>query len=149
MRISKFKNIVTKTAEIQVEECKLLRHSLPDGLPTGNAVATTGGLLKAKNVIHTVGPIWKGGNNGEPELLALAYRKCLELALKMGIKTISFPSISTGAYGYPVEKACMIALQAVADFLGENEGIEEVRFVLHSWNDLMVYEEGLNIIKLI
>ncbi|MDP3104422.1 MAG: O-acetyl-ADP-ribose deacetylase [Candidatus Methanoperedens sp.] len=132
-----------------LEECKIIRRSLPEGLPTGDAVATTGGRLKAKNVIHTVGPIWSGGNDGEPEKLSRAYRNSLALALKMGIKTISFPSISTGAYGYPVEKASRVALQAVADFLGENEGIEEVRFVLHSRNDLRVYEEGLNIIKLI
>ena len=126
-----------------LEECKLIRRSLPDGLPTGEAVATTGGSLKAKKVIHTVGPIWSGGNDGEPELLARAYRNSLALALKLGIKTISFPSISTGAYGYPVEKACKIALRAVVDFLGENAGIIEVRFVLHSRNDLSEYEEAL------
>ena len=97
----------------------------------------------AKNVIHTVGPIWNGGNDGEPELLARAYRNSLALALKLGIKTISFPSISTGAYGYPVEKACKIALRAVVDFLGENAGIIEVRFVLHSRNDLSEYKEEL------
>jgi O-acetyl-ADP-ribose deacetylase (regulator of RNase III) len=79
-----------------MEECRLIRSSLPDGLPTGGAVATTGGRLRAKNVVHTVGPVWSGGNNGESELLALAYKNCLVLALKMGIKTISFPSISTG-----------------------------------------------------
>ena len=65
-----------------LEECRLIRRSLPDGLPTGNAVATTGGRLRAKNVIHTVGPVWSGGNNGESELLAQAYRNCLALALK-------------------------------------------------------------------
>ena len=126
-----------------LEECKLIRRSMPDGLPTGDAVATTGGYLKAKKVIHTVGPIWNGGNDGEPELLARAYRNSLVLAVKMGIKTISFPSISTGAYGYPVEKASRVALRAVVDFLGENSGIVEVTFVLHSWNDLKVYEETL------
>lgn len=126
-----------------LEECKLIRRSLPDGLPTGDAVVTTGGLLKAKKVIHTVGPIWSGGNDEEPELLARAYRNSLALALKMGIKTISFPSISTGAYGYPVENASRVALRTIVDFLGENAGIEEVRFVLHSRNDLRVYEEAL------
>ncbi len=100
-------------------------------------------------MIHTVGPVWSGGNNGEPELLASAYKNCLALALKMGNKTISFPSISTGAYGYPIEKASRIALRAVVDFLGENTGIEEVRFVLHSEHDLRIYDEALNIIKLI
>jgi len=126
-----------------LEECKLIRRSLPDGLPTGEAVATTGGSLKAKKVIHTVGPIWSGGNDGEPELLARAYRNSLALALKLGIKTISFPSISTGAYGYPVEKASWVALRVVTDFLGENVGIDEVRFVLHNRNDLRLYEEAL------
>jgi len=125
-----------------LEECKLIRRSLPDGLPTGEA-ATTGGSLMAKKVIHTVGPIWNGGNNGEPDLLARAYRNSLALALKLGIKTISFPSISTGAYGYPVEKASRVALRAVADFLRENAGIVEVRFVLHSRNDLRVYKKAL------
>ncbi|VVB87171.1 [Protein ADP-ribosylglutamate] hydrolase [uncultured archaeon] len=126
-----------------LEECKLLRRSLPDGLPAGDAVATTGGRLKAKKVIHTVGPVWSGGNKGEPELLARAYRKSLALAVKMGIKTISFPSISTGAFGYPIENASRVALRAVVDFLGENEGIKEVRFVLHSRDDLRIYEEAL------
>ncbi len=126
-----------------LEECRFIRRSLPDGLPTGDAVATTGGRLKAKKVIHTVGPVWSGGNNGEPEMLARAYKNCLALALKMGIKTISFPSISTGAYGYPVEKASRVALRTIADFLRENTGIEEVWFVLHSQHDLRVYEEVL------
>ncbi len=126
-----------------LEECKIIRRSLPDGLPAGDAVATTGGRLRAENVIHTVGPIWKGGNKGEPELLSRTYRNSLALALKMGIKTLSFPSISTGAYGYPVEEASRVALRAVVDFLGENAGIVEVRFVLHSRNDLRVYEEAL------
>ncbi len=126
-----------------LEECRLIRRSMPDGLPTGDAVATTGGHLKAKKVIHTVGPIWSGGNDGEPEMLARAYRNSLALALKMGIKTISFPSISTGAYGYPVEEASRIALRTVYDFLEENSGIVEVRFVLHSRYDLRIYEEAL------
>jgi O-acetyl-ADP-ribose deacetylase (regulator of RNase III) len=132
-----------------LEECRLIRRSLPDGLPTGDAVATTGGRLRAKKVIHTVGPVWRGGNNGEPEMLALAYKNGLALALKMGIKTISFPSISTGAYGYPVEKASRVALRAVVDFLRENAGIKEVWFVLHSEHDMRIYKEVLNIIKLI
>ncbi len=126
-----------------LEECKLIRRSLPEGLPTGEAVVTTGGRLKAKKVIHTVGPIWSGGNNREPEMLARAYRNCLALSLKIGIKTISFPSISTGAYGYPIEKASRVAIRTVVDFLRENEGIKEVRFVLHSEHDLRIYEEVL------
>lgn len=130
-----------------LEECKLIRRSLPYGLSTGDAVATSGGRLKAKYVIHTVGPVWSGGNNGESEFLSQAYRNCLALALKIEIKTISFPSISTGAYGYPIEKASRVALRAVVDFLRENVEIEEVRFVLHSENDLKVYEEALVLIQ--
>jgi O-acetyl-ADP-ribose deacetylase (regulator of RNase III) len=79
----------------------------------------------------------------------LIYKNCLALALKMGIKTISFPSISTGAYGYPIEKASRVALRAVVDFLGENAGIKEVWFMLHSEHDMRIYEEVLNTIKLI
>lgn len=127
-----------------LKECKVIRQTLyPAGLPTGKAVATSGGKLKAKKVIHTVGPIWGGGNNREPELLAEAYRNCLALALKMGLKTVSYPSISTGAYGFPIEKASRIAIRAVMGFLGKYNGIEEVRFVLHSSHDLKVYEKVL------
>ena len=125
-----------------LEECRSIRKTKwPEGLPTGEAVVTTGGRLKAKIVIHTVGPIWKGGNDGGPELLAKAYRNCLALALKM--RSISFPSISTGAYGYPIEKASRIALTTVLDFLKEHNEIDEVHFVLHSQHDLMIYEAAL------
>ncbi len=127
-----------------LEECKSIRKTKwPEGLPTGEAEVTTGGRLKAKMVIHTVGPIWKGGNEGEAELLARAYRNCLALALKMNIRTISFPSISTGAYGYPIEKASRIALETVVDFIKEQNGIDELYFVLHSRHDLMTYEAAL------
>ncbi len=127
-----------------LKECKVIRQTLyPAGLPTGKSVATTGGKLKAKKVIHTVGPVWSGGNNREPELLAKAYRNCLALALKMGLKTISFPSISTGAYGYPIEKASRVAIRAVIGFLEKNTGIAELRFVLHSQPDLEIYEKAL------
>jgi len=127
-----------------LEECKLIRQtSYPEGLPTGKAIATSGGKLKAKKVIHTVGPIWSGGNKKEPELLAESYKNSLALALKMGLKTISFPSISTGAYGYPIEKASRVAIRAVVEFLEKNAGIVEVRFVLHSRHDLQTYEEAL------
>ena len=127
-----------------LEECKTIRKTtLPDGLPTGKAVITTAGKLKAKYVIHTVGPVWKGGDNGEPELLVDAYINSLLLALENRIKTISFPSISTGAYGYPIEKASKIALGSVVGFLEKNTGIDEVRFVLHNSHDLNVYEHTL------
>lgn len=130
-------------AEI-LEECKIIRkESYPGGLPAGKAVMTTGGKLKAKKVIHTVGPIWNGGDKGEQELLSQAYINCLALALDSGVKTISFPSISTGAYGYPVEKASRVALRAVIGFLEKNKGIEEVRFVFHSMHDLKIYEKAV------
>ncbi len=112
-------------------------------LKTGEAVITTGGNLPAKWVIHTVGPVWHGGTKGEPELLAKAYRACLELAKERGIKTIAFPSISTGVYGYPVEKAAEVALRTVKEFLEGNPGaLEEVRFVLFSEADFTAYREA-------
>jgi len=127
-----------------LEECKSIRKTtLPDGLPTGKAVITTGGKLKARYVIHTVGPVWKGGENGEAELLADAYRNSLLLALENGIKSISFPSISAGAYGYPIEKASKVALSSVIGFLEKNRELDEVRFVLHNSHDLDVYERTL------
>lgn len=127
-----------------LNECKMIRKRYPDGLPTGQAVITTGGKLKAKKVIHTVGPVWHGGDSKEPQLLAEAYKNSLMVAIENGIKTISFPSISTGAYGYPVEKASRVAVKAVIEFLKENSGIEEVRLILHSSNDLAIYERALS-----
>ncbi|MCQ8898122.1 MAG: macro domain-containing protein, partial [Hadesarchaea archaeon] len=114
----------------------------PDGLPVGEAVITSGGRLKARYVIHTVGPIWRGGNKREPQMLARAYRSSLQLAVSRGIRTISFPSISTGAYGYPVEKASRVALKTVKEFLEKEDRLEEVRFVLFTEGDLRVYEEA-------
>ena len=88
---------------------------------TGNAVFTSGGNLPAKFVIHTVGPVWRGGNNNEPKLLENAYRNSLKLAVENGIETIAFPNISTGVYGFPKDKAAEIAVQAVTKYLAENE----------------------------
>ena len=100
-------------------------------LPTGAAVITTGGNLKARFVIHTVGPIWYGGNRGEPELLASAYQESLKVAAENNLSSISFPSISTGAYGYPVVEAAKVAVSMVASFLRERvSSIKEVVFVL-------------------
>jgi O-acetyl-ADP-ribose deacetylase len=113
------------------------------GCPTGSAVITTGGDLKAKYVIHAVGPIYKGGAKNEEKLLASAYRKCLEIATDKGIKSIAFPSISTGVYGYPIVEASRTALSTVIDYLKEHPEIETVRFVLFSDDDLKVYEESL------
>ena len=110
-------------------ECSAIR-AKQGGCPTGQAVITTGGNLPAKYVIHTVGPIWRGGTAGEAELLASCYRESLRLAVEHSIKTIAFPSISTGVYGYPVAQAAVVALNAVKQFLEAHDGLGEVRFVL-------------------
>ena len=123
-----------------LEECKRIRATeWPQGLPTGKAVITSGGNLKAKHVIHTVGPVWRGGNRGEPELLAQAYQNSLRLAVSKRLKTVAFPSISTGAYGYPVEEACRIALKTVKEYLEKEEDLDQVVFVLFSEGALEVY----------
>lgn len=119
-------------------ECRQL-----GGCPTGDAKVTTGGNLKAKYVVHAVGPIYRDGAHGEPELLASAYRRSLEVAAEHGAKTVAFPSLSTGAYGYPVTDAARIALQTVADALGTLPQITLVRFVLFSAADLATYEHAL------
>jgi O-acetyl-ADP-ribose deacetylase (regulator of RNase III) len=114
------------------------------GCPTGEAVITTGGELPAGHVIHAVGPIWRGGESGEADLLAGAYRSSLRVAVENGLRSVAFPSISTGAYGYPVEQAARVALQTVAGFLRERPGVLElVRFVLFTGDDLRVYGEAL------
>ncbi len=113
-----------------LEECKQTV-SRQGRLPTGKAVMTTGGNLKARFVIHTVGPIWHGGNKGEPELLASAYQESLKVAAENNLSSISFPSISTGAYGYPVAEAAKVAIRTVASFFKEGvTSIKEVVFVL-------------------
>ena len=123
-----------------LEECKRIRATeWPDGLPTGKAVITSGGNLKAKYVIHTVGPVWLGGFHVEAELLKQAYKNSLKLAVAKGVKTIAFPSISTGAYGYPVEDASQIAVRTVKEFLEKEDKLERVVFVLFSENDFQVY----------
>ncbi len=121
-----------------LEECKKIR-AKQEGCPTGEAVITTGGLLKAKYVIHTVGPIWRGGNQSEEKLLINAYQSSLAIAKEKGIRSLSFPSISTGAYGYPIQAAARVALSTIRDFLTEHD-FEEVRFVLFSDRDLKTYE---------
>ncbi|AKB31875.1 RNase III inhibitor [Methanosarcina siciliae HI350] len=108
-------------------ECRTL-----NGCPTGEAKITKGYLLPAKYVIHAVGPVWQGGVRGEDELLASCYRKSLELARKYGIKTIAFPAISTGAYGFPSERAAGIAVAQVKAFLQENELPETVLLVCYN-----------------
>ena len=126
-----------------LEECKqiVVRQGR---LPTGQAVITTGGNLKARFVIHTVGPIWHGGNQGEPGLLASAYRESLKVAAENNLPSISFPSISTGAYGYPVAEAAKVALSTVVSFLKEQTtSIKEVVFVLFDAATLASYSSAL------
>jgi O-acetyl-ADP-ribose deacetylase (regulator of RNase III) len=125
-----------------LEECKKIV-ARQRRLPTGKAVITTGGDLKARHVIHTVGPIWHGGDRGEAELLASAYKESLTLAVTSNLKTVSFPSISTGAYGYPVDAAAEVALQTVIKFLGKEVPLQEVVFVLFDNRTCEVYIEEL------
>jgi len=126
-----------------LEECKRIRAELGGPLPTGEAVITTGGNLKARHVIHTVGPVWYGGSRGEARLLANAYRNSLQLAADKGLHTVSFPSISTGAYGYPVKEASDVALSTVIDFLRAGPSLDEIAFVLFDSRTLRVYQEML------
>jgi len=126
-----------------LEECKQIV-AKQGRLPTGQAVMTTGGNLKAKHVIHTVGPVWRGGGKGEPELLASAYRESLKTAVENGVSSLSFPSISTGIYGYPVEPAARIALDTTAAFLKEGgTSIREVVFVLFDTGTMAAYSSAL------
>jgi O-acetyl-ADP-ribose deacetylase (regulator of RNase III) len=125
-----------------LEECRRIRvQSYPNGLPTGKAVIANAGKLPAKKVIHAVGPVWHGGNHGEPELLAHCYENSLDIALENKLKTIAFPSISTGAYRYPIRDASRIALETIKKWLEEKQGIKEVIFVLFSIDDLEIYED--------
>ena len=113
------------------------------GCPTGEARITKGYRLPAKHVIHTVGPVWRGGSRNEPVLLANCYRNSLSLAVENGIKTIAFPSVSTGVYGYPIAKACRIALSTTMEFLERDGTIVRVIFVCFSAGDLHEYECAL------
>lgn len=126
-----------------LEECKRMV-ARQGRLPTGQAAMTSAGNMKAKYVIHTVGPVWHGGSQGEAELLAGAYRESLKLAADRGLCSISFPSISTGAYGYPLPGAARIALQTVVAFLKERTtSIKQVNFVLFGLDALDAYEAAL------
>ena len=131
--------IHTKGGPRIYEECRRI-----GGCPIGDAVITTGGDLRARHVIHAVGPVWRGGDEHEPELLASAYRRSLEVALAHGITSVAFPSISTGAYRFPIAEAAAIALGTVAHVVGDRPGcLDLVRFVLFSAPDLAVYEQAL------
>lgn len=129
-----------------LEECKKSR-ATQGNLPTGKAVITTAGNLSAKYVIHTVGPIWHGGHQGEPELLRNAYLESLKIAVANNCRSVAFPSVSTGAYGYPKEKAAFIALEAVIDFLSKDVSIKEVRFVLFDAQTFATYNQALLVLE--
>lgn len=122
-----------------LEECKRL-----NGCATGDAKITTGGNLKARYVIHTVGPVYRNGKSGEPALLASCYRRSLEVAQANNVRTIAFPSVSTGVYGYPFDEAAEIALKTVKQYLEENSGIQWVRFVLFNEPVYKAFEDAMN-----
>ncbi len=111
-----------------------------DGCPTGQAKITGGYKLPSQYVIHTVGPVWRGGERDEAELLASCYREVLAIATEQGIETIAFPSISTGVYGYPIDQACRIALRETLAHLESNDAPREVTFVCFSASDLECYQ---------
>jgi len=121
-----------------MQECRKI-----GGCLTGDAVITTAGNLKAKYVIHTVGPIYHGGNRGETELLKSAYLESLKLASTRKLKSIAFPAISAGAYGYPVPEAAHIALKTTIDYLKEHSDIELVRFILFEQNTFEIFAKEL------
>ncbi|ETW99774.1 MAG: hypothetical protein ETSY2_40235, partial [Candidatus Entotheonella gemina] len=119
------------------------REKYPQGCPTGEAVITGAGQLPARHVIHTVGPIWQGGKQGEPDLLASAYRRSLEVAVDHSCQSIAFPSLSTGAYGYPLDLAARTALRTVMAFLRERKQPAQVRFVLFDQGTLDTFVRTL------
>lgn len=121
-------------------ECRAIR----GGCPTGDAKATRAGNLPVSRVIHAVGPVWYGGQKDEPTLLASAYRQSLQVAMEEGCRSVAFPSLSTGAYRYPVKSATAVALATVAGVVRAHpDAFEEIRFVVFSDNDLAIYEAAL------
>jgi O-acetyl-ADP-ribose deacetylase (regulator of RNase III) len=125
-----------------MEACRAIRDA-EGGCPTGEAVITTGGLLPAPYVIHAVGPVWHGGGQNEDALLASAYRNSVKLAAKHHLRTLAFPNISTGIYGFPRERAADIAIAAVRKALAEAPGIEQVTFVCFDDENYRLYRERL------
>lgn len=121
-----------------VHECRLL-----GGCKTGQAKATKAYRLPAKYIVHTVGPVWRGGTNGEPELLASCYARSMELAIAKSASTLAFPSISTGIFGYPIEQAARIAVSTVTSALKDQDVLSSVVFCCFSDADLIVYEQAL------
>lgn len=122
-----------------LQECRLL-----GGCKTGDAKITKGYRLKARHVIHTVGPVWHGGKSNEPEQLASCYRRSLEIAVASGLSSIAFPCISTGAYGYPTEASAKIAVKTVRQFVETETSLKEVVFCCFSEQDLQLYQRALN-----
>jgi O-acetyl-ADP-ribose deacetylase len=122
-----------------LEECRTL-----NGCPTGEAKITKGYNLPAKYVIHTVGPVWNGGNNNEDKLLEDCYRNSLKLAVEYGVRSIAFPAISTGVYRFPLERASQIAVTEVSNFLKSNDSIDKVIFVCFDERTYTVYKKILN-----
>ena len=122
-----------------LKECRTI-----GGCPTGEARITDAYRLPCQRVIHTVGPIWRGGDQGEPEKLESCYRNSLALARKHQLRNVAFPSISTGVYGYPIEQACRIALETVKSELLQHPELERVVFVCFSERDRVVYESRLH-----
>ena len=121
-----------------LEECRSL-----GGCPTGEARVTSGYNLPAKFIIHAVGPVWKGGDKGEEDLLGSCYRNCLRIASNMKLRTIAFPNISTGVYGFPKERAAEIAIGTVREFLGNDRGIEKVIFAVFDEDNSGIYKRKL------
>lgn len=121
-----------------LEECRTL-----GGCRTGDAKITRGYRLPARHVIHTVGPVWSGGGSHEPDLLASCYRRCLEVAVENGLRSVAFPSISTGAFGYPIELAAPLAVQTVRTFVAANDALDRVVFCCYSERDDQIYRDLL------
>jgi O-acetyl-ADP-ribose deacetylase (regulator of RNase III) len=119
------------------------RERYPQGCPTGSAVATAAGKLKARHVFHAVGPVWRGGKAGEPQLLAGAYRRCLELAVEHACAGVAFPAISTGVYGYPKDLAAEVSLTTARDFLNQQGKPALVRFMLFDGGTFGAYARVL------
>ena len=123
-----------------LKECKEIRRvQYPNGLPTGQAVITTAGKMTAKYVIHTVGPVYERGGKDKAELLAACYRNSMKLAAENGLKTMAFPAISTGVYGYPVEEAAKVSATTIEKFLGTDKSVQEVRLVFFSPTDADIF----------
>ena len=122
-----------------LHECRLLA-----GCKTGDAKLTRGYRLPARFIIHTVGPVWRGGSHGEEDLLASCYRRCLDVALKNGVRTIAFPAISTGIYGFPKQPAANIAVATARTVCLQSDGLDSVVFCCFSNEDLMLYHSAIN-----